>query len=246
VKAVILAVVLTVVSGCSTIQGQLVWRVRELVLAPTSEVRLQGRNEEVVTTLKTQTVQKLMLAHIRISRVAGTSAELVIVEGDDPNAFATVMNGRRVIALNTAMVKFIGDDIAEYAALLGHEAAHWAKGHVARGQTRTHTIRGLGNLVGAGLGMAGVPAAGLISGLGADLIEASYSRSDEREADAASVDYMMATDFDPQAAVRFHEKLLQRPGNLRPPFLSSHPSGEERIENLRALIKAKQSQVKTD
>ncbi len=218
------------------------WRVRDIALAQGPTIRLLGRNEQVVLTLNRKTVQQLMLAHIRITRAAGIPSELLIVEGEEPNAFAALMNGRRVIALNSAMIQLIGDDIDEYAALLGHEAAHWARGHVEKGQIRSNTIRGLGNLVGAGLGMAGVPAAGTITGLGADLMEAAYSRDDEREADASSIEYMMASGYDPQAAVRLQEKLLVVPGSGPVPFLSSHPSGEERVNNLRALIQAKRSE----
>ena len=92
--------------------------------------------------------------------------------------------------------------------------------------------------------MAGVPGAGYISGFGADLIEASYSRDDEREADAFGVEYMTAAGFDPGATVRLHEKMLKLPSGVRIPFLSSHPSGQERIENLKKLIEAKKSELK--
>jgi predicted Zn-dependent protease len=94
--------------------------------------------------------------------------------------------------------------------------------------------------------VAGIPAAGVITGLGADLIEASYSRDDEREADATSIDYMLANGFDPQAAVRLQEKMLRLPGGLKVPFLTTHPSGEERVENLKKLIAAKQPQPSLD
>jgi len=90
------------------------------------------------------------------------------------------------------------------------------------------------------LGAAGVPGAGYITGFGADLIEAAYSRDDEREADALGIDYMIANSFDPGAAVRLHEKMLKLNDRLRIPFLSSHPSSQERIESLKKLIEQKQ------
>ena len=87
---------------------------------------------------------------------------------------------------------------------------------------------------------AGVPAAGLISGLGVDLIDSSYNREQEREADAASIDYMLANNYNPRAAITLQEKFLEIDGGLRLPFLSSHPSSEERIQNLKALIDSKE------
>jgi predicted Zn-dependent protease len=237
------ALLLTILSGCatSTSSGSVAWRVREMALAPTSNVTLYGPGEKVLLVMNKQTVQRLLLAHFRITRSAGIQAELFIVEGEEPNAFVGVLEGRRMIAINIAMVRLIGDNVDEFAALLGHEAAHWAKGHVDSSQARASTIQGIGTLVGVGLGMAGVPAAGIITGLGADLIQASYSRDNEREADALGIDYMLAAGFDPQGALRLQEKMLKLPGARKVPFLSSHPSGEERVENLKKLIDAKQA-----
>jgi predicted Zn-dependent protease len=245
-KAIFVTVILVLACACSPLQGNLAWRVREMALARTPMIALQGRDEKILLTLSTQTVQKLLLAHIRITRSAGIQAELLIVEGTDPNAFAGLVNGRRVIGINIAMVKLIGEDMDEFAALIGHESAHWAKGHVDLGQTRSSTIQGIGTLIGVGLGMARIPAAGLITGVGADLVEAAYSRDDEREADALSLEYMIANGFDPQGALRLHEKMLALPGGAPIPFLSTHPSGQERIENLKKLIESKQNSARPD
>lgn len=239
-KSFALALLLTILAGCSTSKDDGAWRVREMALGSTSTVTFYGPGEKVLLIVKRQTVQKLLLAHFRITRSAGVQAELFIVEGDDPNAFAGYVNGQRMIAINIAMIKLIGEDTDEFAALLGHETAHWAKGHVDASKVRSSTIRGIGAVVGAGLGVAGIPAASVITGLSADLIEASYSRDDEREADTLSIDYMLANGFDPQGAVRLQEKMLKLPGVLKVPFLSTHPSGQERVEHLKKLIAVKQ------
>ena len=236
----VFALLLIIGVGCSP---SVSWPVREMAVAPTSNVTFYGPGETVLLTMRKETVQRLLLAHFRIARSAGIQAELFIVEGDDPNAFAGFINGRPMIAINIAMVKLIGENIDEFAALLGHEAAHWAKGHLDASKRRSSTIQGIGTLVGVGIGAAGVPAASVITGLGADLIEASYSRDDEREADAASIDYTLANGFDPQAAVRLQEKMLRLPGRLKVPFLNTHPSGDERIANLKKLIEAKTSDL---
>jgi len=243
-KRLSVATLLFLVSGCTALQGKLVWRVRDVALAPTPTISFLGRDEETAFKMNTQTVQKLLLAHLRITRSAGVQAELVITEGDEPNAFAGMMNERRVVGINTGMIKMIGDDIDEYAALLGHETAHWAKGHVDAGKMRSNTIQVIGAALGAGLGAAGIPGAGYITGFGADLVEASYSRGDEREADALSIDYMLANGFDPAGALRLQEKVRKLPAGAPIPFLSSHPSNEERIENLKRLIAAKRAEQK--
>lgn len=240
-KRFLLLILLFFAGGCSA-QGKLYWRAKDFVLDRSPAVGLRGRNEQIVWTIPIRTVQEMTLAHLRINRAAKIQSDLYIVEGDEPNAFATFVNGQRVIGINLGMVKIIDGEINEYAALIGHEAAHWAKGHVDAGETRASTLNALGTLVGVGLSAAGVPAAGLISGLGIDLIESSYSRDQEREADAQSIDYLLVANYDPRAAIRLHEKFLKIDRGLRLPFLSSHPSNEERIQNLRALIDAKKSE----
>jgi predicted Zn-dependent protease len=227
-------------TGCSA-QGKLYWRAKDFVLDRSSMVGLRGPNEQILLTIPTRTMQEMTLAHLRINRAAKIHSDLYIVEGDEPNAFAAFVNGQRVIGINLGMVKLIGGEVNEYAALIGHEAAHWAKGHVDSGKTRTNSLNALGTLVGVGLSAAGVPAAGLISGLGVDLIESSYSRDEEREADAQSIDYLLVNNYDPGGAITLHEKFLKRDRGLRLPFLASHPSSEERIESLKALIEAKKT-----
>jgi predicted Zn-dependent protease len=245
-KHLALGVLLLTVAGCAATSGKYLWRVRDFALAPGPRVRFLRPNETDALTMSTQTVQKLLLAHIRISRAANVQSELLVIEDTAPNAFAGLLNGRRVVAINTGMIRLIGDDIDAYAALLGHESAHWARDHGSSREARSNVLQGFSTLAGLGLSAAGVPAAGWITGLGADLIDASYSRDDEREADALAIGYMLANGFKPEGALRLHEKMLENSGGVRIPFLSSHPSGEERIENLKKLIAAKKAQPNMD
>ncbi|HYJ14137.1 MAG TPA: M48 family metallopeptidase [Candidatus Limnocylindria bacterium] len=227
-------------TGCATQRDKLVWRVKDVVLSPYSEIMLEGPHGEIALAVPTRTIQEMFLAHTRIIRTANVQSELYIAAGDDPNAFAGPdATGRNIIGINVGMVKLVGADVSVYAALIGHEAAHLAKGHGASGKLRSNSIDLVATLVGAGLGMAGVPGGGLISGFAADVIDSVYSRDQEREADALGVDYLLANRYDPQGAIRLHELLIKSSSGFRIPFLASHPSSDERVENLRALIEAK-------
>jgi len=240
-KSSILVGLLVFLSGCFN-TGMYGWRVKDMAFVQSPLIGLQGRNREIVSTVPTRTMQSLLLAHLRITRKAGVNAELVIVEEDDPNAFVGFkVNRRDAMAINIGMLELIGDDIDLYAALLGHEAAHLAKGHVEASKSRSNTLEGLGHLAGAGLGMAGVPLGGTIAGFGMDLIDSSFGREEEREADAFGIEYSMAAGYDPQGAIRLQEKMLKASGDALLPFLSGHPSGKERIENLKVLIEAQKN-----
>ena len=238
-KKFILTILCLISAGCAIGSNRLYWRVKDMVLLQGPVLDLANPNEKILLSVPTKTMQEMMLAHLRISRTAGMPSEFYVFDGDQPNAFAGIINGHRVTAISLGMIKLIDGDINEYAALIGHEVAHWAKGHVDAGRTRSHTLNAVGTLVGVGLSAAGVPAAGLISGLGADLVDSSFDRDQEREADALSIEYMMANNYDPWAAIRLHEKFLKIDRRLRLPFLSSHPSSEERIKNLKSVIQSK-------
>jgi predicted Zn-dependent protease len=232
---------LVAMSGCAAQRERFVWRVRDVVLGEAPVVDLKGPKDRIMASIPRKTLQELMLAHLRICRAAGIEADLLLVNGEEPNAFAGLFNDRRAIGINLAMVKLIGDDINQYAALLGHEVAHWSKGHVDASNLRASTLKVIGTVVSVGLGAAGVPASGLITGVGLDLIDASFSRDQEREADAASVDYILATNYDPQGAIVLFEKVMKKSSGFQLVFLSSHPTDQERIERLRALIDFKRA-----
>ena len=245
-KKFIWMLALWTVTGCALQQNKLVWRVKDIVLEQSAVVHLQDAKERVVLSVSTRTIQEIMLAHIRISRTAKVQSEIYLAAGDDPNAFAGPdIDGRQILGITLGMVKLIGDDRNEYAALIGHEAAHLAKGHGDSSRLRSNTLNLIGTVVGSGLGLAGVPAGGLITGLGVDLIDSAYNRDQEREADAVAVEYMVANQYDPKAAIRLHEKMLKHGSGFRLPFLSSHPSSQERIENLKAVIEAESGDKKS-
>jgi predicted Zn-dependent protease len=244
-KSFIGILTLVVLAGCSTHEPKLIWRVKDVALSPGTDVGLSGPSGEIALSVSIRTMQEMLLAHIRISRTANVQSELYIVDGDEPNAFVGPdATGRNIMGINVGMVQLVGNDAHAYAALIGHEAAHLAKDHGVSRRRRSNTLDLIGTVVGAGLGMAGVPGGGLISGLAVDAIGSAYSRDQEREADALGLDYMLANQYDPQGAIRLYELLLKSSSGFRIPFLSSHPSSDERIENMRALIEAKKPQDK--
>jgi len=240
-KTFLIAICLAVLAGCATHKPVSYWRVKDMVLGQATQVELQKQNSQVAATIPTRTLQEIMLAHLRISRSAHIEAELLIVDEKEPNAFAGFVNDRAAIGITLGMIQLVGTDVNQYAGLLGHEAGHWAKGHIDASQMRSNTLQVIGTIVSAGLSVAGVPASGLITGVGLDLIDASFSRDQEREADAASIDYVLANNYNPQAMITLFAKLMEASNGFQLPFLSSHPSDAERIENFKALIEAKKA-----
>ncbi len=115
---------------------------------------------------------------------------------------------------------------------MGHEIAHALREH-GRERVSKAYAQSLGlTVVGVALGMSGAAL-----DLSQIVLDVTYnlpnSRVDEQEADRIGVELAARAGFEPHAAVSLWEK-MQRQGGGRPPqFLSTHPSHESRLRDLR-------------
>lgn len=137
------------------------------------------------------------------------------------------------------------DDEAQLAALLGHEAGHVNARHAAQRQGQSM----LAQVAVAGLNIAtsdsrwgGLVAIG--SQLGASALLSSYSRDNEREADALGQEYMVRAGYPAQGMVQLHELLIRQertePGLLQTMF-ATHPMSRERRDTARHLAATQHS-----
>jgi predicted Zn-dependent protease len=111
----------------------------------------------------------------------------------------------------TGILPFAATD-DQLAAVMSHEIAHALAHHASERVARAQ--RSGGNV----------------------LSSLSYDRLQESEADHIGVFVMAFAGYDPAEAVTFWER-MGRAGGLAPPeFLSSHPSSERRVEDLREWV----------
>ncbi len=172
----------------------------------------------------------------RLRVEAGVDSHFVISGSREPNAHATITDAGPTVILNAGLIDIIGWDADGAAFVLGHELAHIRLNHLSRSRLKKQRQQdGLSGILGAVAG-ALVPFGGLVVDVGNEMIKASYSRDQERDADRLGLQLMAASGYDPQGAIRFHRQLLALDGGRLIPFLSSHPSGEERISRLQSLI----------
>ncbi len=129
------------------------------------------------------------------------------------------------------------DSEAEMAAVLGHEIAHVTARHSAERMSRAQLAQ-----LGLGLGSVlsdDVARFSEVLGLGLGILFLKYSRDDERQADRLGLQYLIAEGYEPTEAVdvfRMLERQSEGTGGGPPTWLSTHPSPEDRIENIRAIL----------
>ncbi|NDH53388.1 MAG: M48 family peptidase [Betaproteobacteria bacterium] len=119
----------------------------------------------------------------------------------------------------------------EAAMVMGHEMAHALREH-ARERLAKSQATGIGLSVGAqllGLGDLGNVAANL----GTRLLTLKFGREDESEADLVGLEIAARSAFDPRAGASLWRKMAAATGaGGGPAFLSTHPSGPQRIREL--------------
>jgi Zn-dependent protease with chaperone function len=128
----------------------------------------------------------------------------------------------------------LNDD--EVAMIMGHEMAHALREHsrerLAKSKATSMGLSVASQLL--GLGQIGDVAANL----GTQLLTLKYGRDDETEADLVGLEIAARGGFKPEASVQLWKKMLGATGGGKgqPSFLSTHPSGNNRIQELEANL----------
>jgi Zn-dependent protease with chaperone function len=122
----------------------------------------------------------------------------------------------------------------EAAMIMGHEMAHALREHararLAKSQATSFGLSIASQLL--GLGALGDAAANL----GTQLLTLKYSRDDETESDLVGLEIAARGGYKPEASVTLWQKMQSASSNGGPSFLSTHPSGNNRIEELQANL----------
>jgi predicted Zn-dependent protease len=229
-------------SGCATQQMQTQWDAAKIGNSSSVRVNLADKKGEVLASVKPYEVRVAIAAKNKVEETAGPLRAKLLIDADEsPNAYAWYNDGQPSITINVGMFRILDGDEEAYAALYGHELAHLYLGHNAKAAQRNSAKQVGSNVLGVALGLAGIPFGGSLADVATSAIATVYSRDDEREADTQGMKYIVQAGYDPYGAVRLQEKLKSAGGSAQIPFLSSHPSGDERIENMKklaAMVKA--------
>lgn len=145
----------------------------------------------------------------------------------------------RAIFITYGLLNFAKSD-DEIAAVLAHELAHAARGHVAKmqggqifnfltalalGMVAESSSPGSGEVVMRGVGQLG------------NIFTASYSRDLEREADYFGTRFVYSAGYNVEVCATVEERFaIEIPATLIQNYLSTHPSSAERVVRIRKTI----------
>ena len=135
------------------------------------------------------------------------------------------------------------------AVVMGHEVSHAIAKHGAERMSQGMVAQGLlvAGQVGLGIAMKDKPNAtqnlwntvfGVAAPVGAQLGMMAHGRYQESEADHLGLIFMSMAGYNPNEAVDFWGRMAVKAGNgSKPPvFLSTHPSDEQRISDIKSRM----------
>ena len=146
------------------------------------------------------------------------------------NAFQSLdRNGRPVLTFTLPLIEEMRNR-DEIAFVIGHEAAHHIREHLARQQRSAAAGAIIGGLIGAAAGGDSSVVEGL-SRAGGSVGARRFSKEHELEADALGAAITKAAGFDPVRGVAYFTRAPD-PGDR---FLGTHPPNGSRIATVRRV-----------
>ncbi len=193
-------------------------------LAPAGNSQLQ-RLQQIASRLVPQAAQWN-------DRSKGWKWEVNLLGSKQINAFC--MPGGK-IAFYTGILDQLKLTDDEAAMIMGHEMAHALREHA---RARIAKSQGTGMLFSFGAQLLGLGQLGdVAANLGTQLLTLKFSREDETDADLVGLELAARGGYNPQASVSLWQKMAQAGGGAGgPSFLSTHPSGPQRIQQLQANV----------
>ena len=188
-------------------------------------------------------VAKRIIEAARRSKYAETAKSFdweVSVIKDDNTKNAWALPGGK-IAVYTGIFP-IAKDEAGLAAIMGHEVIHALAQHGSERMSHGALTQAGLTVSNIGLAILGVdPTINQLAmqalGAGAQgLVILPFSRSHESEADYVGVLLAADAGYDPQEAIRIWERMAATSGGAPPEFMSTHPSHETRIADLKGWM----------
>ncbi len=162
--------------------------------------------------------------------------EFNVIQGKEVNAFA--LPGGKVAFWEGIMP--VAQDDNGIAVIMGHEVAHALARHGAERMSQSMGAEVLGQIISLGVGQVSPAIKDEVLqayGIGANVgLLLPWGRTQESEADRIGLTLMAKAGYDPAHAIAFWQRMSKIAGDKPPQFLSTHPSDETRISQIRQWL----------
>ena len=196
----------------------------------TQRVRRVGRKIQ-------KAVERYLTENNLAHEVRNYEWEFNLIDNKQVNAWA--MPGGKVVVYSGILPVALNEK--GLAVIMGHEIAHVVAGHGNERMSQGLIFQFGGMALSTALSSKPQQTRELwmqVYGAGAQYgVMLPYSRLHESEADQLGLIFMAMAGYDPRSAVDFWKRMAKvKSGRAPPEFLSTHPSDERRIQDIRNLI----------
>lgn len=164
---------------------------------------------------------------------------VAVIKSDIVNAFAAPGG---YIFLTTGLILAL-DSEAELAAILGHEIAHISRKHALISMKRAQRLGGFAKVTSAAFENNFIDFEKLVKAMCEELINKSYDKDMEIDADTRGIQYAMNTGYDPRPFVSFLKKIQELQNRNAQGGLSSHPDTSTRIQEAENSLKKMEKEL---
>jgi Zn-dependent protease with chaperone function len=184
-------------------------------------------SQKTVDPAQVERLKKAMIPLLKVMDKPRSPGEVKVGIIDDAQINAANA-GNGEFYVTTGLLQKANDD--QLLAIMAHEIAHEDLGHVAKQQA-----------LGTGIGIGAVildqiiPGAGRVAPIAGALIQRTYSRSEEYEADKHGVELLQRVGRNKDVMINTLTWLMNTAGDGSGGFFSTHPGTGDRIEALRRL-----------
>jgi predicted Zn-dependent protease len=162
--------------------------------------------------------------------------EVNLIGSNQINAFC--MPGGK-IAFYTGILNQLKLSDDEVAMVMGHEIAHALREHARERMGKSVATDGLariGSTIAAAAFGINPNLTDFVAKQGANLITLKFSRDDETEADLVGMELAARAGYNPESGVTLWQKMSEANKGAPPQWLSTHPSGSSRIQEIQANL----------
>lgn len=159
--------------------------------------------------------------------------EVNVINSKEVNAWC--MPGGK-IAVYTGLIETVKPTDDELAVVIGHEIAHALREHSREQMSAEYAKQSAFNIASMfGVDQQKLAIGDALANIGFSL---PFSRTHETEADELGLELLYAAGYNPDAAATLWKKMIEASGGSSNAFenlLSTHPSSDDRVENLTKL-----------